>query len=793
MLSPRWHKIIRDLIGNKGRTILVVLAIAVGVFAFGGVFASQELLLVNMNGQYLRVNPSTIFLSLYDGFDQGLVRWVQKQPQIAQVDARIATSVKLVREKEKSIFLLYAYSDFDQIKLDRFHFQSGLFPPQKNQIVLERSGAKLLGLSVGDPLTVETADGKTHILTFVGTVHDLTTIPANMFPLFTGYISTSTLKTLNLPSDLSQLQIVTTDELTTQEQIEKKASVLRDDLETRGYKVYSIDIRLPKKHWAEPVIQGFVTILTAIGVFALLLSGFLVINTISSTLARERRQIGMMKAIGASRKDVLQLYLANVAVFGILALFVALPLGAGLAYLNTNAVIGFLNLDLETFYLPTRILILQAAAALFVPVIAALFPLFRGTKITVREAVSDYQSAPSQKESLVEKFLFSIRNLPRPMLISFRNTFRARSRLLLTLSTLILAGTFFLTILNVRASLFAVTDKILSMFNFDIQVVLDQNYPTSYVLKKVAGTPGVVTVENRLGTGGQLVKSDGTVSSAFSISGLPADSAFISPSLTAGRWLSLTDTNAIVLSSEFTRNEPDIKVGDNITIKIKNEKHEFFVAGIVFSSFGEKTAYVNLDYLIKLLDTPDQTSSLFVRTTKSTGAFQSEVARRIEDKFKNANIGVAQAITQDTIVKSAATRTDFIIIFLLVMSGMIAFVGGLGLTSTMSLNVMERTREIGVMRSLGATNGSIRSIVITEGLLIAFASWLIALPLSLPISFGFSYLLGVALFEFPLDFRFDPLAVLIWFVSIIILALIACFLPAQKAVSMKVRETLAYE
>ena len=75
---------------------------------------------------------------------------------------------------------------------------------------------------------------------------------------------------------------------------------------------------------------------------------------------------------------------------------------------------------------------------------------------------------------------------------------------------------------------------------------------------------------------------------------------------------------------------------------------------------------------------------------------------------------------------------DVIIGFLILMAVLLGGVGSLGLSTTMGINMMERIREIGVLRAIGASNGAILRIVLLEGLVIAMVSWLIGFVLSFP-------------------------------------------------------------
>jgi putative ABC transport system permease protein len=127
------------------------------------------------------------------------------------------------------------------------------------------------------------------------------------------------------------------------------------------------------------------------------------------------------------------------------------------------------------------------------------------------------------------------------------------------------------------------------------------------------------------------------------------------------------------------------------------------------------------------------------------------------------------------------------------MAVMAAAIGALGLMGLMSLNVMERTREIGVMRSIGATSRAVGSIVVTEGLIIGIVSWLIAIPVSIPISLVFNSMLGSVMFGTTLSFVFSLTGLAAWLAIVMGIAFAASLLPAYRAMRMSVRETLAYE
>ena len=180
-LSPRYQKVVRDLWDNKARTALVVLAIAVGVFTFGSVFTTSNVLLYDMNEQYLAANPPSITFNI-DVFDQSLVNWVERQPLVTGADARTRTILKLVKPDRKETMFATGYKDYNQIHINTLNPQTGAWPPQRKEVVIERSSLSMSGSQVGDQITVELPNGLKRQLTVTGTVYDVNSIPEICFP-----------------------------------------------------------------------------------------------------------------------------------------------------------------------------------------------------------------------------------------------------------------------------------------------------------------------------------------------------------------------------------------------------------------------------------------------------------------------------------------------------------------------------------------------------------------------------------------------------------------------------------
>jgi putative ABC transport system permease protein len=362
--------VLRDLWSNTTRTLLVVLSIAVGVFAIGMVGGSRVILIRDLTDTWIAVNPASATLST-EAFGDALVQVVRKMPGVGEAEARRTISVRVkAGPDEWQAMSLSAIPDFAAMRIDTVRRLSGAWPPKGHAVLLERATSSFLGVSTGESMQIELPDGKQHTLRVDGLVHNPGQCPPLVCGNSLGYITLDTVEWLGQPRDFNQLNIVVAENQLDTDHITAIASQVQAKLEKSGRIVFSTDVPVPGKHPMDKFIQTLIQLLGIIGFFALLLSGFLVINTIGSLLTQQTRQIGVMKSIGARGRDIVGMYLVTVLAFGLLSLFVAVPLGVLGAWALATFFAGLFNFDISTVSVPPVVLALQVTAGLLVPLLA---------------------------------------------------------------------------------------------------------------------------------------------------------------------------------------------------------------------------------------------------------------------------------------------------------------------------------------------------------------------------------------------------------------------------------------
>ena len=821
-LKPRWKKVLRDLFANRTRTVLVVLSIAVGVFAVGAVQSSQDILTREMERTWSSTQAASARISL-SGFDQDFVDSIQRMPEIVDAEGRQTTWGRVTGAQETKQIEITGIRDFEAMRINKVFPEQAdrdAWPPPKRQILLERNSMAFLGVGIGDSIELE-LNSKKYTLRVAGTAYN----PDEPGPTFmqnaAGFVTLDTMEWMGQSRQFGRLLIRVTPP-NTFDHVQEVSDLIKDRVQKNGWAFYGASIsRNPGKHPITDAVQSILLIMSVLGVLSLIMSGFLVINTVSSVLMEQVRQIGMMKAVGARNGQLTQMYLVMVLAFGALSLFVAMPLGALGARGFVDLMAWLLNLNIRNYSTPMPVMFIEIAIGLIAPTVAALQPVISGTRKSVREAISDYgigNVSTIRSQSRLGRVLtrlnpFAARwaarqadranqptvirrglSLSRPVVISLRNTFRRKGRLMLTMATLILGGAIFIGVFSVRESLIKTLDVALAYWNYDVEVNLATAYPSDQLERAAMSVPGVVKAEAWGYGNARRLNDDRSEGSGMFLVAPPANTELLRPILLRGRWLTTDDQDAIVINSEVTQVEEDLDVGSTVTLKVNGaSKHSFKVVGVAQGVLTGRIGYINKPYFAnKVVMSGSKAENLQVKTLRSDQVYEDEVASAIKEEFKRANIKVASTTTTASTRVAIMNQFNVIIVFLLAMAVLIAVVGGLGLAGTMSINVLERTREIGVMRAIGASNGSVRQIVVVEGVLIGILSGLIGAALAVPISLLLSNAIGTMLLREPLFYTFGWLGLGIWFALVVIIATLASVLPAMRAARLTVREVLAY-
>jgi putative ABC transport system permease protein len=779
-MTTLWRKAIRDFWQERGRTVLVVLAIALGISAFAAVLSSYAILVRELDQGYLATNPASAVLRV-NSIDRDLVKAILQNPEVSDAEPRrtIGGQIKAGPVQWRNL-ILFVVEDYGNIRVSKLVPESGAWPPATGEILIERDAFQVAEANIGDAVTVKTANGVEQPLVISGSVHDVGQAQARMENIVYGYINLATLVQLGEEPRFDQLNILVAQNRFDEDHIRRVAGDVEQLIKSRGYDVRRVEIPPPGKHPHSDLTGILLLAMSSFGLFVLVLSGILVINLLTAMMASQVRQIGVMKAMGGTRWQITRIYFGQALFLGLAAVIVSIPLGILGSRALCRYMAMFLNFDINSFSVPLWVYLLVALIGLVAPLIAAAYPIWRGTATPVRVALSDFGlSQASFGASAFDRALTRIGGTFSLIAFAIRNSFRRRARLVLTLLTLAAGGLFFLTALNIRASMVNTLDRMFAMRKSDLTVSFAKPYEFEKIQKAVSNTPGVTHAEGWFTTEATIGER------RFGIVALPANTQLLDFDVIEGRKLTPQDTDAIVINNALAGREPKMRVGETVTLRIGGEEKAWRIVGLAREAFAPApVGYIPLTGMV---------NSLRLALDNTDPDAISELKAELDRNLESQGVRARGSSTKSESRFGFDQHMLMIYVFLIVMSAIVGGVGGLGLMTTMSLNVLERRREMGVMRALGATPRIVWLMIVAEGIVVGVLSWAIAALLAWPISKAIGDSLVKVMLHSGLDFTFEPLGLVIWMVVSIGLSAVASFLPAWRASRVTVREALAYE
>ncbi|MDQ4102760.1 MAG: ABC transporter permease, partial [Actinomycetota bacterium] len=571
-----------------------------------------------------------------------------------------------------------------------------------------------------------------------------------------------------------------------------------------GLAIREIQVPEPYKHPHQWQADALLLSLLAGGAAALLLSTILVANMLNNLFTQQIPQIGIMKAMGARSGNIGRLYLAMTLFVAAAATLLALAPSILLGRLAVGNFLGFIGVEPASLAAPWWAYMVAPAVGLGLPPLMALIPLVKASRTTVRAAI-DYHglgSRPSAATGVLAR-LSRIRRLDRGLLMALRNTIRRPARFLLSVGLLASAGTVFVAGMSLSNGVEAIAEEQKQQRNWDVDVQLASPASMDEVTTILEQVPDISRVEGfNVAEAGVAGPGQMPITSTYpdqghgrvSVTAIPEDTTmFTPPKLLDGRWLNQGETGTVVLNQITRKNTvPGIHAGDTVQLIVGGKTTTWRVVGIAEEREGGGGVYTTAKGFADAMGQPQLVNQLRIATNSHDEQARKAVADAVSKNLTDAGIEVKSAASISRSEAISAGHLGPIILILLGIALPLGVVGVIGLASTMSTNILDRTREFGVMHAIGALPKTVRRIVVAEGVFLAITSCLVAVIPALALTALLGAGLGDLFFSAPLPFRVSMLAVGIWIALVILGAVLATEAAATRASRITVREALAY-
>ncbi|MES2018728.1 MAG: FtsX-like permease family protein [Pseudomonadota bacterium] len=796
MLSPRWIKLLRDAQATPGRIALMVLAIAAGVCGLATMASSYTILARETTRNYLDTNPPSATLRL-DRIDAPLVDAVRRFPGVRDAQAGAVLGAAMQVGTSWLPLTIFVVDDFNALRINTVYREAGAWPPPTGTLLLERDVLPMIDAAIGAQVKLRSADGSEHALAISGTLHDPALPPASRGSTVYAYATPATVTALGLDGALRQLKLTVREKPLDVDAIEATVAPLALWLQGQGRVVEQIRIPPPGQHPHQKVMSSILGMLLVFSGVALLLSALLTATILGGMLAQQARQIGVMKTIGARTAQLAAMYLAMVCAMGLVATALGAWAGVAAGRAFSGVVLKqILNFTMHSDAVPASTYALLFAMGVLLPVVVAAVPVLQASGATVRAAIDDFGASGGD---YVAGWRWPW--IPRSLQMALRNSFRRRARLLFILALLAMAGAMFVSSLNVRKAseqhlIDAAQDR-----HYDMETLLGRFEDVEQVRAIIMTVPGVAQVEAWNSTSTSKARADGLeiervypdgAHGSLTLAAVPPSTSMLKLTMREGSWLSAGQPGAVVLNSAALEFFPQARVGDDISLSSHGKVAKLRLVGIARQAMAAATAYVAPQAYAALAGQPGRASTYRVVMTRHDERSIAATTQAIEAALARSRIGTRISITETMLRKDVDGHFDPLIAALLFIAVLMAIVGSVGLGSAMSTSVAERSREIGIMRCIGARPALVLRNVLCEGIFVALLSVPLAVLLALPVSAGIGAYLGIMLFGIAFPLVLSLKAIFIWLGLVLASATLASVIPAWKASRLTIQLSLSH-
>jgi len=840
----------RYLAGRKLRTFLTTLAVVFGVLVIFGMNIVLPSMLQSMKANTMAVSGAvdvTITHITSDVFPKETVSQLNEIDGVNAVSATLTRTINIpadyfdqdANKADRITSLILIGTDPNSAKsLHSYPMQSGRFLQEDDQkaVVISQSLADSISVSIGDTLKLPTVNGVEN-LQIVGILFPKTTPGSE--EIIVNLAQAQTMMGQAGKVNVIEINLDTLDQL--------KRDQIMADIQNQLGEGYEIGALNSGEEVFGAIQMGQIA-MTMFGVMALFMGAFIIFNTFRTVIVERRHDIGMLRAIGASRATIRGLILAEGLVQGIVGtafgLFFGYLLGAGVLKLAAVPMSQFINLQIGKPVVSPAIIIISIALGVGVTVIAGLIPAIQASRLTPLEALRPTSSEMAFKRLRGLNFIIG------SILIGFAviGLFTANSALISLGSVLVLVGLVLIgpALVNPIAIVFG---KILAKVyarqgTGELAQGSLTRQPSRVAITASATMLGIAII---VSLGGMVASMTITMNRLIR-DGLGSDYLFIPPSISL--WNSnvganqdfaarLQDIDGVkdvstlrfagtvmgdqaisilginpqtfpkVSKLEFVEGDETaflamdqgnqiitngilsstlgIKVGDVLELTSPSGKANFTVAGIGSDMLNAKvnTIYMSQKNLATYFDSKDD---VFLQLNLKEGADVAETESQI--KSVAADYPQFNVISGKKYADSMLTQLQAAFAGMYFLLALFAVPSLIAMLNTLAISVLERTREIGMLRAVGATQKQVRTMVVAEALLLALIGTTFGIVAGLYLGYVFVNALNAII---PMKYVFPLAGVVAAIVIGLLFGIIAALIPAKQAAKMDVVKALRYE
>jgi putative ABC transport system permease protein len=735
-MSTLGRKARADLRRRPVRTVLTIATLGLAI-ASAGTLAVPRLMDQTMQREVREARLHDVAVTLHDDGELSPTQLdhLAHLPNVVAFEARVVYSTQATIGERRSQVTVWGLDPAAR-QVDALQLAAGTLPGSAEILADAGNGSVAdFPASVGDRVTLRDHDGHPTPLVVSGTVHSLATSPSfgtNDAAVF--YASADVVRGLSGQRGMISLAFRLADNRPDAQA--RTVAAVHDYLQAQTGTEPFVDLPDTRSIGDWPGRSTFgnvISLFNIITVLAVLCALFLIANTMNTLVTEQAGEIAVLKTLGGRRRQITRTYLHTAGLLGASGAILGATLGIGVAYLLTRFFAATIfDVDAD-FAVSLPVVVISLAAGPALAMAACLPALRRERRRPIAETLAD-RDVSSYGDSRLERLVARTHLLSAPARMGIRNALRQKRRSAATIAQVAVAIALAVALFAVARSVTVAVDGVYESLGYDIELTADAGAAAfdANARALASDTPGVSRVEPVLEN---RVQYGGTNYAAY---GLERDTLY-RYGLREGRWFTVADDSAsppaIVLGPAVARTA-DAHIGQIMTIGIARGPTKVRVVGIDTGQLNNGgVVYFPLAVLQQLTGQPGITNTLWLTTTDRSPATVDRTAADVHDRLAAAGYAVD---TQKLYVEQADNRAanDTLLTVLQIMGLLVVAISLIGLVSTLTMAVIERTREIGILRCLGAKAGHIRRAFRAEGILLVTIGWMIGVPVGWLLSRG---------------------------------------------------------
>lgn len=784
------HKVWADLRQHRARTILTICTLGVALGGLG-TLAVPGLMNASMQREVQESRLASVVVTTHNIDLNAAERYALRDlPNVAAFDPQIEYSTSAMVGSDRVAAVVWGIN-FNQQSVDKVQLATGSLPGD-GQVLFDTGDGAASGLTVaaGNDVAIRTDHGTTSQLDLTGSAHSLATSPSaagSNSAVF--YASASTVRKLSGIGGYNVLAFRLTHNTAAAQRV--LISEVRHYLTARTGHQPFVGLPTTRANGTWPGRSSFLEVVSlfyVITALALLCALFLIANTMNTLVVEQGAEVAVLKALGGRRRQIKGVVLRTAALLGIFGAVVGAALGIVIASLLTDFFASNLFDVHATFAVSIPVVIGSLVLGPALAVVSTLPGLRRAVRRPVAEVLSE-TAGSGYGGGAVDRMVARIGTFGGPTRLGLRNVLRQKRRSVATVCQITLAVALGLGLFAAGQSATSLLGRVYGHFHYQVEVDANPGAPllNARALAIARATPGVKGVEPVVETG---VEYRGQEYPAYGI----GPTTLYQYELSAGTWFHGTETKgstSVVLGPSIAKSI-DASVGARLNLQTASGLVTATVIGIDTGQWDNGSVmYFDLPALQRLAGMDGAENALWLTTTNTSHFSVNRVTNDVESRLGARGFPVQVQKLYVEAAQNLASNNQIVTI-IEVLGLLVGAITLLGLVGTLTMGVIERRREIGVLRSLGASSRQVRQVFSVEGLVMAVLGWSLGSLLGWPLTIGLLKLIGND-FGVNLPSTYRLVNVPEAFIALIIITWLTIRAPLRRAARVQPSVELRYQ